>query len=31
LPPEEIADRFMDLFLDGLANRKQGEMPGPMS
>jgi TetR/AcrR family transcriptional regulator, cholesterol catabolism regulator len=30
LPPEEIADRFMDLFLDGLANRKQGEMPGPM-
>lgn len=31
LLPEEIADRFMDLFLDGLANRKQGEMPGPMS
>lgn len=28
LPPEKIADRFMDLLLFGLANRKQGGMKG---
>lgn len=28
LPPEKIADRFMDLLLSGLANRKQGGMKG---